>query len=76
MVGIPKPKTSFFCAGMIDGAIDACTGDSGGPALIKIDDVFMLAGIVSKGDSCGKPKKYGVYTRVFDFHKWIETHIK
>jgi len=70
------PKTSFFCAGFPDGAIDSCTGDSGGPALMEIDGALKLTGIVAKGDSCGKPKKYGVYTRVFDFDKWIETHAK
>jgi secreted trypsin-like serine protease len=65
-----------FCAGFTDGAIDSCAGDSGGPALIEVNGARLLAGVVSRGDSCGKPKKYGVYTSVSEFGKWIETHAK
>ncbi|XP_078361592.1 uncharacterized protein LOC144645955 [Oculina patagonica] len=65
-------SNNMFCAGHLNGARDdACYGDSGGPLAIdsslsaRADNHrWVLAGIVSWGDGCGKVGKYGVYTRV------------
>ncbi|WP_436777164.1 S1 family peptidase [Yinghuangia sp. YIM S09857] len=54
---------TMVCAGLRQGGKDACSADSGGPLLIG----GRLAGIVSWGDGCAQPRKYGVYTRVSAF---------
>ncbi len=66
----------MLCAGYPDGASDACRGDSGGPLVIYPDgEGPYLAGIISWGDGCAQPQKYGVYTRVTAFGSWIENQL-
>jgi secreted trypsin-like serine protease len=49
-----------------------CTGDSGGPAFITIDDEDVLIGITSSGDvDC---KSYGRDLRVDAYKDFIESH--
>ncbi len=61
-----------LCAGEIIGGKDACQGDSGGPLLIKAENEWALIGLVSWGDGCAEPRKFGAYTEVAFFHEWIE----
>ena len=58
----------MICAGIDAGSQDSCQGDSGGPCT---KDGYLI-GIVSWGDGCAKPFKYGVYTRVSQFADWID----
>ena len=73
--------SNMFCAGYFNGeAGDACQGDSGGPlAILNGDDDddqrWVLAGVISFGDGCGGIGKYGVYTRVSVFARWINSEI-
>ncbi|KAL7863249.1 hypothetical protein SRHO_G00122330 [Serrasalmus rhombeus] len=62
----------MFCAGYSDGAKDACQGDSGGPHANQFHKTWFLTGIVSWGEECAKKGKYGVYTRVGSYYKWIQ----
>lgn len=62
----------MFCAGYLTEAKDACQGDSGGPHVNVIHDTWFLTGIVSWGDECAKEGKYGVYTRVAQYYRWIQ----
>jgi secreted trypsin-like serine protease len=77
-----KIRPGMMCAGSEK---DACQGDSGGPLVLrpskKADDLRVkgdevLVGIISWGESCGQPKKYGVYTRVSAYRDWIEKATK
>lgn len=52
---------SMLCAGYAEGGVDACQGDSGGALL---DSNLSQIGIVSWGEGCALPSKYGVYSRV------------
>lgn len=66
-----------FCAGELDGSVDSCLGDSGGP-LLRVTPVSIgnpieqveLMGLVSYGNGteCGQPGVYGFYT---DIQKYL-----
>lgn len=64
-----------ICAGGEIGK-DSCYGDSGGPLIRKLDNTWVLDGIVSDGigGSCGTLNP-GVYTNVIKFEKWIKKNI-
>ncbi|XP_010893534.1 coagulation factor IXb [Esox lucius] len=61
----------MFCAGYRNGEMDSCQGDSGGPHATRFRDTWFLTGIVSWGDECAKEGKYGVYTLVSRYYRWI-----
>uniref|UniRef100_A0A4W5R901 Coagulation factor IXa n=1 Tax=Hucho hucho TaxID=62062 RepID=A0A4W5R901_9TELE len=61
----------MFCAGYAHVAKDSCQGDSGGPHTNRYHDTWFLTGIVSWGEECAKDGKYGVYTRVSHYYRWI-----
>ncbi|XP_046704516.1 serine protease 30-like [Silurus meridionalis] len=63
---------NMFCAGLPEGGKDTCQGDSGSGFVMKKNDVFYAAGIVSWGVDCGRAGRYGVYTRVARYAKWIQ----
>lgn len=67
-----KLTDSMICAGFPDGQRDACEGDSGGPAVLWSGNNARLAAVVSWGDDCGDPLKYGVYARVAPHADWIK----
>ena len=59
---------------------DSCTGDSGGPLMIRkfSDDPYFQIGIVSfsVGNECGKKNLPGVYTKVESYLDWIESKLE
>ncbi len=64
----------MLCAGWEQGGRDACFGDSGGPLALPAAEAavgWSQIGIVSWGDGCARPQRYGVYTSVVDFVPWI-----
>ncbi|XP_056140032.1 coagulation factor IX [Lampris incognitus] len=62
---------NMFCAGYLDIAMDACSGDSGGPFVVNFRETWFLAGVVSWGEECAAKGKYGVYTRLGNYLDWI-----
>ncbi|KFO73924.1 Coagulation factor X, partial [Cuculus canorus] len=72
-----KQSTNFaitenmFCAGYDTEQKDACQGDSGGPHVTRYKDTYFVTGIVSWGEGCAKKGKYGVYTKLSRFLRWV-----
>ncbi|CAH0728747.1 unnamed protein product, partial [Brenthis ino] len=61
---------NMVCAGR--GHKDSCAGDSGGPLLCRDRTMrYVLQGITSFGDGCGKRGKYGIYTRTAGYVTWM-----
>ena len=68
---------NMMAAGLPQGGRDSCQGDSGGPMMVSDGHGgFIQAGIVSWGDGCARPNKYGIYTRIANFAGWIDSIIQ
>ncbi|MEZ4868897.1 MAG: serine protease [Caldilineaceae bacterium] len=63
----------MLCAGYTAGQHDACHGDSGGPLLMQEAQHggWQQIGIVSWGEGCALPNRFGVYTRISQVVDWI-----
>jgi trypsin len=62
---------TMICAGLKEGGKDSCQGDSGGPLLMGDGASRKLVGVVSWGEGCARPDKYGVYGKVSAAIDWI-----
>lgn len=65
---------NMLCAGYAESyRPDTCFGDSGGPFVLQKYDTWYLTGIVSWGEGCSSPRKYGIYTKVEKYVPWIHS---
>ncbi|XP_039998540.1 uncharacterized protein LOC120798357 [Xiphias gladius] len=66
----------MFCAGYDKAPKDACQGDSGGPHVTRYRNTYFVTGIVSWGEGCARKGKYGIYTQVSKYIRWIREGIR
>nr|Q71QI3.1 RecName: Full=Snake venom serine protease CL5; Short=SVSP; Flags: Precursor [Trimeresurus stejnegeri]AAQ02904.1 serine protease CL5 precursor [Trimeresurus stejnegeri] len=65
-------RSRILCAGVLQGGIDTCKRDSGGPLICN----GQFQGIVSWGPKpCAQPREPALYTKVFDHLDWIQSII-
>ncbi|XP_054722022.1 transmembrane protease serine 2-like [Uloborus diversus] len=65
---------NMLCAGYAESyRPDTCFGDSGGPFVLQKDSRWFLAGVVSWGEGCSSPRKFGIYTKVEKYVSWIKS---
>jgi secreted trypsin-like serine protease len=63
---------NMICAGYVEGGRDSCQGDSGGPLTAKdAAGQSTQVGVVSWGEGCADPGKYGVYARISKYNDWV-----
>ncbi|XP_057317818.1 transmembrane protease serine 9-like [Microplitis mediator] len=68
---------NMFCAGYLEGQRDACSGDSGGPLLVKGPYGHLeVIGITSFGRGCARPRYPGVYTKLTNYLGWLRDHLQ
>ncbi|CAH0521607.1 unnamed protein product [Peronospora belbahrii] len=53
----------------------SCTGDYGGPVIVKRSSRDVVVGLVSWGDDCDKPDYPSIYSRVSSVRAWINSVI-
>jgi secreted trypsin-like serine protease len=65
-----------ICAGdLVNGGVDSCWGDSGGPLFVPSAGGFLHVGIVSTGNDCALPGYPGIYTRTSTYTDWVNAVI-
>jgi len=74
-----KIHSGNICLG--GGKSDACSGDSGGPAVLcsrasLTPEACRLVGVTSWGVRCATPRVPGVYTRVSEYVAWVNATVK
>ena len=72
-----KVDETMLPTGFESGGKDSCQGDSGGPLTVMgPEGKTILAGVISWGWGCAKPRYFGVSSNVARSYDWIEKMVK
>ncbi|XP_017771054.1 PREDICTED: serine protease easter-like [Nicrophorus vespilloides] len=74
-INVLLKEKNHICAGGESGK-DSCSGDSGGPLMVYVNNRWYAEGIVSFGTGCGKGGWPGVYTNLPTYLPWIQKTIQ
>jgi len=66
---------SMLCAGLDDGGIGACNGDSGSPLVCEFDGTWYLEGVRSWTTGCAEPNYYDVFANVRALRSWLSKYV-
>lgn len=69
-------SSEMMCAGYEEGKKDACVGDSGGPLMVKVQNRWVVVGLVSAGFGCAQRMQPGIYHRVPHTVDWLRKNIQ
>ena len=73
---LPYIRDTNICAGgTLEGSTGVCKGDSGGPLQCYTNGKWYQIGITSWGIPCGNRGYPDVYTKVVQYHQWIQQTI-
>ncbi|WP_086819555.1 trypsin-like serine protease [Allokutzneria sp. NRRL B-24872] len=72
---IPFDAQHELCVDAPNNTASACFGDSGGPALLKADGVWRLAGATSRGQSLRCTSGDTIYSDVTSHRDWINQQL-
>jgi trypsin len=73
--GLSYVAIAHLCAGVPQGGVDSCQGDSGGALVVDQAGTPVVAGIVSTGIGCGLVGYPGIYARVTTYLPWIRQYV-
>ena len=65
----------MICAGLDQGGVDACRGDSGGPMVCETCGRYYLHGVTSWGYECARPGRFGIYVKVTYVLNWLKSEM-
>lgn len=69
-------NSTHLAAGVIEGGEDSCQGDSGGPLMVtNTAGAWLHGGVVSFGEGCARPGKYGIYGNTLTLKSWIQGYV-
>ncbi|WP_190812639.1 S1 family peptidase [Saccharopolyspora pogona] len=71
----PFDATRELCIDNQKGKVNACYGDSGGPAVVQEDDGLALVGATSRGQAENCAEKPGIYSNLVAHTDWINETI-
>ncbi|MAU47435.1 MAG: hypothetical protein CMP09_21995 [Yangia sp.] len=78
-------EPGMICAGFFSGGFDSCSGDSGGPSVLRPSNNVplslnlqnpVLVGAVSWGKGCARQDLYGIYTSIAFFRSWLDAKVE
>ena len=67
---------SMLCAGLDEGGIGLCYGDSGTPLVCEFNGAWYLEGVAHRLKGCGEPNNYVVFAKVRTFRSWLLSNIE
>ena len=67
---------SMLCAGLDEGGIGLCNGDSGTPLVCEFNGAWYLEGVGSWSIGCGEPNYYVVFAKVRTLRSWLLSNIE
>ncbi|XP_047653994.1 polyserase-2-like isoform X3 [Phacochoerus africanus] len=70
--GVKPISEDMICSRLPVGPTDQCRGSRGDPLTCKVEDFWVLAGVMSGESNCSRTNEPQVYTNISFYKSWIE----